>query len=159
VGAPLQDGLRESTFAEAAAAVGEPPPAAAWQHFDLVRDVPAGLVGTLTEAAGDPALTAVELRHWGGAMARPEPDSGPVGHRDVPFSVLAVATPDRERDAEAVADRLLPYATGGTFLNFLTDPARTASAYTGEDYVALRALKRDWDPDNVLGLNHNIPPA
>jgi len=54
---------------------------------------------------------------------------------------------------------LWPFATGGTFLNFLGDPARTASAYTTDDYAALRALKRVWDPDNVFRLNHNIPPA
>jgi Berberine and berberine like len=63
-----------------------------------------------------------------------------------------------EGSVRMVAEWLLPYATGGTFLNFLTDPARTASAYTADDYLALRELKRHWDPDNVFRLNHNIPP-
>jgi FAD/FMN-containing dehydrogenase len=68
-GAPLLHGLQQSTFAEAATNFGGPPPAptAVWQHFDLVRDVPAGMVDTLIAAVDDragAALTAVELRHW-----------------------------------------------------------------------------------------------
>ena len=89
---------------------------------------------------------AVELRHWGGAMAR---GAGPVGHRDVPFSIT-VDGPD-----EAPLAR---HATGGSFLNFLKDPARTHTAYTAADYGRLRAVKRAHDPDNVFAIGHNIPP-
>jgi hypothetical protein len=37
--------------------------------------------------------------------------------------------------------------------------ARTESACTPANYQRLRQVKRAWDPDNVFGLNHNIPPA
>jgi hypothetical protein len=59
---------------------------------------------------------------------------------------------------ESVAS-LLPYATGGSFLNSLGDVTRTADAYTAGDWARLRDLKAAWDPDNVFGRNHNIPPA
>jgi FAD/FMN-containing dehydrogenase len=49
--------------------------------------------------------------------------------------------------------------TGRTFVNFLADPARTATAYTEDDYTRLREVKRAYDPDNFFHLNHNIPPA
>mgnify|MGYP003290026187 CR=1 FL=1 len=45
----------------------------------------------------DTPADAVEVRHWGGAMARPDGDAGPVGHRDVPFSITV------DGPAEAVA--------------------------------------------------------
>jgi hypothetical protein len=85
-------------------------------------------------------------------MARPSADAGPVGHRDVPYSITV------DGPSEAAAP-LAGHATGATFLNFLKDPARTRAAYTDADYAALQELKRDYDPDNVFSLGHTIAPA
>ena len=122
------------------------------------------VLDVIADPDGPPA--AVELRHWGGGMARPGDDAGPCGHRDVPFSVVVSALaqdragwPAAKADADEIAARLRPYATGGTFLNFLTDPARTRSAYTMRDYARLAAIKAAYDPDNVLNRGHTIPPA
>jgi FAD/FMN-containing dehydrogenase len=99
-------------------------------------------------------------------MARPEPGTGPLGHRDVPFSIVAaVQTEDREQAdrvkaaADAFGAKLAPYATGGSFLNFLGDAEKTEAAYTPDDYRRLREVKAKYDPDNVFAANHNIPPA
>jgi hypothetical protein len=54
---------------------------------------------------------------------------------------------------------LQPHVTGGSFLNFLKDPARTRDAYTPANYERLRELKRAYDPENVFGAGHNIAPA
>ena len=112
------------------------------------------------------SVSAVELRHWGGEMARPGEDAGPVGHRHVPFSIVVGGQSDEPEEAErliagvrAVAAKLAPHATGGSFLNFLGDPAQTASAYTRDDYRRLRAVKAVHDPDNVFAANHNISPT
>jgi hypothetical protein len=86
-------------------------------------------------------------------MARPAAGAGPVGHRDVPLSVIV------DDEVPEVAAALAPHATGGSFLNFLRDPSQTERAYTAADYAALRAVKASYDPDNVFGLNHNIAPA
>jgi len=79
--------------------------------------------------------------------------------------VLAVAPylgPDRTPVDERV-DRLdgalAERATGGSFLNLLTDPDRTASAFTPDNYARLRAVKAVWDPDDVFRPSHHIPPA
>jgi hypothetical protein len=151
-----------------AATAGPPlPPMAARSHLELLRTVPDDVLDAMMEAAGvpDSPLGFAELRHWGGAMARPSPDAGPVGHRDVPFSVAALAPYDKGAPAERVdghmdrlVARLRPHATGGSFLNFLTDPAMTRTAYTTHDYRRLTHAKRIWDPDNFLHRNHNIPP-
>ena len=81
---------------------------------------------------------AVEVRYWGGAMAR---GAGPVGHRDVPFSITVDGPPEAP---------LARHATGGSFLNFLKDPARTHTAYTAADYRRLREVKRAHDPEQCL---------
>jgi hypothetical protein len=73
-------------------------------------------------------------------------------------------TPDREQadaieaDLEAVAAKLRPHATGGSFLNFLGEARKTPDAYTDADYRRLTEVKAAYDPDNVFRANHNIPP-
>ena len=163
-GTPLVDGMRTTTFADAAAMLPAPPPMVSEMRFELFHEVPDAAIAALVEANG--SVAGIELRHWGGEMARPVAGAGPIGHRDVPFSiVVAGMTEDREQadrieaDLEAVAARLRPHAAGGAFLNFLTDPSRTADAYTQADYRRLREVKAAYDPDNVFHANHNIPPA
>jgi FAD/FMN-containing dehydrogenase len=126
----------------AAVDLGGTPP----RHFELLEDLP---IDAIVQAAQH--ARAVEVRPWGGAMARGA-GRGPVGHRDVPWSVTIDGP-------ELAAVRVRPYAHGGTFLNFAGDPARTAAAYTPADLAKLRALKRTWDPDALLGPAHTTPQA
>lgn len=107
------------------------------RHLDLLDELPEFDVLLKLDAT-------VEIRHWGGAMNHGET---PVGHRDAQYSLIV--------DQEVPE---LP-STGRTFLNFLADPARTATSYTVENYKRLREIKRAYDPDNFFRLNHNIPPA
>jgi FAD/FMN-containing dehydrogenase len=163
-GAPLIDGMRSTSFADAAAMIPPPPPAISEMHIELLREIPDAVIEAAVE--GDEAVTMVELRHWGGEMARPGEHAGPIGHRHIPFSLVfggQAATPaDGERmfaGIGRVAAKLRPHATGASFLNFLGDPARTADAYTDGDYRRLREVKAAYDPDNVFAANHNIPPV
>ena len=146
-GPVLAGGLRTMTFAETAMG------GTAARYLDLVDDLPddliAGLAG-LPDSEDRPAPT-VEIRHWGGAMANPGPGAGPVGHRTAPYSVII------DQEVPELAGVLR--TTGRTFLNFLGDPARTASAYTVENHRRLREVKRAYDPDNFFHLNSNITPA
>jgi FAD/FMN-containing dehydrogenase len=142
-GPALVDGLRPTSFA--AAEMGGTAP----RHLDLLHDLPDAVIDALVGVED----ATVEVRHWGGAMARPAAGAGPVGHRDVPLSVIV------DDEVPEVAAALAPHATGGSFLNFLRDPSQTERAYTAADYAALRAVKASYDPDNVFGLNHNIAPA
>jgi UDP-N-acetylenolpyruvoylglucosamine reductase len=168
-GPPLLDGFGMMSFPEASAATNGPdaPPMAARQYVELFHQVPDDAIQAVIEAASEGVaspLAFVELRHWGGAMARPGPDAGPAGARDVPFSVMAVApyqADERERVeayVDSLATRLKPYATGGSFLNLQTDCTRTRSAFTAENYSRLVQAKRAWDGDNFFHLNHNISP-
>jgi FAD binding domain/Berberine and berberine like len=151
-GPALLDDLRPMSFAETAMGGTAP------RHLDLFNELPDPVIDALVgagERAGSPdwPVSTVEIRHWGGAMAHPGPGGGPVGHRGTRLSVIV----DAEVPELAVA--LRPYATGGSFLNFLHDPTKTATAYTADDYRRLTKVKRVYDPDNVFRVNHNIPPA
>jgi FAD/FMN-containing dehydrogenase len=144
-GAPLVDGMRPTRFVDAAMGGTAP------RHVELFDALPDAVIDTLV--AADARMSTVEVRHWGGAMARPAADAGPVGHRDVPLSVILDAR------VPAVVQALAPHATGGSFLNFLADPARTETAYTAANYQGLRQVKAAYDPDNLLRIGHTIPPA
>jgi FAD/FMN-containing dehydrogenase len=57
-----------------------------------------------------------------------------------------------------------PLATGGQYVNFqgqekpghrVLDPRKVFGA---AKYKRLVAVKREYDPDNVFHINHNIPP-
>jgi FAD/FMN-containing dehydrogenase len=155
-GPPLLDDFRTMSYPETGTIGGTAP-----LHLDLFRRLPDALLDTLIGAIDGPAddspaskVSTVEIRHWAGAMAHPEhPDPGSAGHRDVPFSVIIDAR------VPSLAAALRPHATGGSFLNFLSDPARTASAYTERNHRRLTDLKRRYDPANVFHRGHNIPPS
>ena len=162
-GEPFLNGLGPLTAGDALTMMGPPPPPIVGEtHLELFDELPDAVLDVVVGAEG----AAMELRHWGGAMARPGDGAGPVGHRDAPFSVVTTILsqepdgyPAVKARAEEIAGRLRPYATGGSFLNFLGDPARTEAAYTPGDYRRLAEIKAVYDPDNVFHLGHNIPPA
>jgi plasmid maintenance system killer protein len=56
---------------------------------------------------------------------------------------------------------LHPHASGGVYVNFLTDDeaARIPSAYGEELHERLAVLKAKHDPDNLFRVNQNIAPA
>ncbi|WP_235363938.1 MULTISPECIES: BBE domain-containing protein [Shewanella] len=57
-------------------------------------------------------------------------------------------------------DKTKPFASGGAYINFLTDDEtdRTEAAY-GETYGRLQQLKKQYDPNNLFRVNQNIKPA
>jgi FAD/FMN-containing dehydrogenase len=146
-GPVLHDDMRQMRYADAATG------GTAARYLDLFPALPDPVLRALVGAHEDGLASTVEIRHWGGAMAAPGPDAGPVGHRNMPFSVIVDAS------VPALTAALRPYGSGGSFLNFLADPGRTASAYTPENLRRLRAVKAAYDPDNVFRVGHNITPA
>jgi FAD/FMN-containing dehydrogenase len=115
--------------------------------FDQVRTLDDRLVDALV---AEPGCT-VEIRHWGGRIAR---DTGAAAHRDAPLSVIVDAAVS-ERTGAALAG----VGRGSSFLNFLGDPARTHTAFTPENWAALRRVKSTVDPDNVFRTGMAVPPA
>ena len=57
------------------------------------------------------------------------------------------------------ADALRRRGIGSSFLNFLRDPSRMATAFTPENWTALRRIKAAYDPDNIFRAGLAVPPA
>jgi FAD/FMN-containing dehydrogenase len=131
---PSSDTFRLMPYAETTMIGGTAP-----RHFELLRDVP---VDALLDVQG-----TVELKRWGGAIAR---GTSPAGHRNIPFSVTVNGD---------TLGALAAHVTGGTFLNFCKDPSRTHDAYTTADLQRLLELKHAYDPDNVFGVGHALVPS
>jgi FAD/FMN-containing dehydrogenase len=148
-GPALLEGYRVMRYADAAMG------GTAARYLDFFDTLPDAAIDAMMTSAGseDAPVATIEIRHWAGAIARPPADAGPAGHRGSPFSVI-VDTPTTDLTASLSA-----VSTGGTFLNFLGDLTRTASAFTGKNYRRLREIKTVYDPDNFFRLGHNIPPA
>ncbi|MER7498194.1 FAD-binding oxidoreductase [Streptomyces pharetrae] len=140
----------------------------------LLRDLPADALDTLVALAGPAAgadypLLMVEVRHMGGALARPSAAEDAVCARDARYFMDSVGVLPAPPVAEAVerATRELygamaPYGTGRTMVNIHGTPgdeADRARAWTPEVYDRLRRTKATFDPDNLLRFGHTVAPA
>jgi hypothetical protein len=64
--------------------------------------------------------------------------------------------------ARELFDSLTPHATGGAYVNFISQDEgeqRVHDAFGGDVYDRLATVKAEWDPENVFHLNHNVRPA
>jgi FAD/FMN-containing dehydrogenase len=140
-----------------------------WWYYMRSCDV-AELSDDVIDIAVDHSLrirsprTAFPIWQMGGAITRVgEADTAFSGrHEGHTFNITAMTeTADGfEEEKEWVRgfwSALAPYHTG-VYVNFLMDEGeqRVRQAYGAEKYDRLKALKRQWDPDNVFRLNQNI---
>jgi FAD/FMN-containing dehydrogenase len=130
------------------------------------RDEAATAIDALRRSTADMAV--VQVRVLGGAIARVPSDATAYAHRDQPIMVnVAAMTMDPAALAphvgwaDALAGELHEPGNDGVYVNFLGDegPDRVRAAYPGRTWDRLVALKRRYDPDNLLARNQNVPPA
>jgi UDP-N-acetylenolpyruvoylglucosamine reductase len=119
------------------------------------------LLAVIGPGSGSPLLS-VELRHTGGALARPEPDHGVLA--SVPGNFLAFGvsmTPEEpvarmvEEHLGKVSAALAPYACG-RYLNFVEEAYDLRTVFGDEAYERLVAVKAEHDPDGIFRANHPI---
>ncbi|MFL5685046.1 MAG: FAD-binding oxidoreductase [Chloroflexota bacterium] len=132
---------------------------------DCPPDVLDAFVAHVEDVPGD---SSISITAMGGAIDRLDDDSAAFTGRGRPFDVspdsswadpaLDEANATWVRGAMAIAE---PHLTTGRYINELSDggPEVTRSSYGDAKLERLRALKRIWDPQNVLRLNHNIEPS
>lgn len=137
----------------------------------LLRDLPAEAVTALLEQVGpgvESPLLLAELRHMGGALARPVAVADAICARDAGFmleTIGVLAGPQAEHVGAAhasVSEAMAPWATGRTMVNLHGTPgdqADRARAWTPETYQRLRRAKGHYDPANLLRFGHAIQPA
>jgi FAD/FMN-containing dehydrogenase len=138
-------------------------------HF--VRELPDELIDELLQriaALGrPPGLVLLESLH--GAPKDADRAGAAVGFRDAAFNVSVMAAwKDPALDDEQIAwaretaAALEPWSMSGGYVNYMQadEPVeRVRGAFGDQAFERLQALKRRYDPDNVLRRNQNIPPA
>jgi FAD/FMN-containing dehydrogenase len=118
--------------------------------------------------ASGPAGGSFSVTAQGGAIARVDEDAMAFAGRAARFDLSAdsawsdAAEDDANRAwvrrAMAIVE---PDAIEGRYANELSDagPEVTRAIYGDAKLARLASLKRAWDPENVLRLNHNVEPA
>jgi len=165
---PALDLVEVMPYAVFTSMLDDPPGMRHYWSGDHHADVPDAMAdvfvkyGTARPSPG----TQLAILPWGGAVARGT--DTPLANRDARWITHPYAnweTPDE--DAACVqwvrdwrAD-VAPYATGGTWLNFIGDEGRSRveAAFGAESYARLQQVKAEFDPDNVFRGNQNITPA
>jgi FAD/FMN-containing dehydrogenase len=134
-----------------------------------LEDLSADAVRQLVDATLDnpSPLCSIDLEYLRGAVAAvPEEDSA-FPDRGAPYQLTVSAHwTDPEQDAEhtvwsrATIDRMRAYGTGGAYLNYVEGEAdrKALELYGPDRYARLAAVKKAYDPTNLLRGNLNIRP-
>ena len=138
-------------------------------HF--VRELPDELIDELLARIIDfrrpPSHVLVESLH--GAPQDPDEDFSALAFRRASFNVSAMAVwhdsshdDEHMRWARDTAAAIEPWSLGGGYANYMQadEPIeRIRAAFGDAAFGRLQALKRQYDPMNVLRRNQNIPPT
>jgi FAD/FMN-containing dehydrogenase len=111
-------------------------------------------------------MSGFNTTHLGGAVSRVPNDATAYPHRDADFLVnIPTRWQDPARDDEFISwtrslfDDLAPYATGGTYVNLISErEGEEAMAYR-ENYDRMVELKNRYDPGNLFRMNQNVQPT
>lgn len=136
----------------------------------LLKELSGGLIHDFRDSAAGTAgsaLVSAEIRHIGGAAARPAPEHGAPAARAAPYVMYAVgmaptsqvaAVVDAQVDGVKVA--LSPWRANHDYLNFSERKVNTRTLYPNEiTYRRLQAVKAKYDPQDVIQSNHPIAPG
>jgi hypothetical protein len=149
--------------------------ASGWGHrfsmrSDFLRSLPDELVNAWFErVAGIPAGAEGGYSVWscGGAMAAvPDEATAFTGRAGLYWASAEVQWDEPELDdacrawGRGALTEAQPYEAAGRYVNDVAEveDGLARSIYGDAKYERLRALKREWDPDNVFRLNQNIRP-
>jgi FAD/FMN-containing dehydrogenase len=141
-----------------------------WKSWETPPLTDAAIDALVTQAARITSPRSyIIVFQLGGAMTRVGEHDTAFGQRaeghDVNINAVWLSDdPDADRHVAWARDTyaaLEPHGLGRTYVNFLGDEGsdRVRAAYGADKYARLQALKRDYDPENVLRGNQNIEPA
>jgi hypothetical protein len=136
----------------------------------LLGEMSADLIDDFVDSAAGQAgaaLISAEIRHLGGAVARPAPEHGALAAIKAPYIMFAVGmapTPEVAAVVQAQVDgvkgALSPWRANHDYLNFVERTVESRTLYPNEmTYRRLQAVKAKYDPRDMIQSNHPIPPA
>jgi FAD/FMN-containing dehydrogenase len=167
---PLADMVRPMRYAQMYEGFEPPAPAFFGGTNVLIDALPAGGAEEIIEQLerSTAPMAGVQLRVFGGAMARVPDDATAFGYRGAKMMVNVAAMYQNAADGpehEAWANGLATALSNGTpapaYVGFLGDEGEQGvrRAYPPATFERLADVKRTYDPDNVFRLNVNVPPA
>jgi FAD/FMN-containing dehydrogenase len=135
------------------------------EHHVAMATLPAEAIDAFVAAngagSGSDILTA-EIRHLGGAIARPDA-SGGAAHIDaeyISFAASMAVTPEMavkaEHDLAQLDEALEPFSSARKYLNFTETPSDPDAFYEKDTLARLRAVKAQVDPDGLFRSNQPI---
>jgi FAD/FMN-containing dehydrogenase len=132
----------------------------------LLADFPAAAIDALITVAGpdaETALASIEVRHLGGALARPAPDGGAQAQIDAKYVMFAggfTPTPELAATvrghAQAVKDALAAWHASYDYYNFEETPAAASAVLPPASYHRLQKIKASYDPDQAIVSAHPV---
>jgi FAD/FMN-containing dehydrogenase len=144
-------------------------------HLDPDHPVPGAGDGGMLDELTDEAIDAVvhevvgkpilstEIRHYGGAVARPRPEHGAVSAFAAPFIMFAVGiAPTAEAKAAVHATvaslmaALEPWQSGHTYLNFAESRRDARTLWPADVHARLKQVKAEVDPEDLFRSNHPL---
>lgn len=109
--------------------------------------------------------TEIFLPQMGGAINRVEPSATAYPHRDVEFIMNVHVRWEAPSEDQMCIDwardfyeATRPFATGGVYVNFISEGEDRVSGAYGDNYERLERVKAQYDPDNFFRENQNIRP-
>ncbi|HEX3239930.1 MAG TPA: FAD-binding protein [Solirubrobacterales bacterium] len=142
-----------------------PDPAPFMGEGVMTGELPAAAIDALVEAVGPGSgsqLVSAEVRHCGGALGRPAENGGALAKLPGEFLAFAVGVAPVPEAVEptkawlgAFSAALAPYASGH-YLNFCEKQFDLAAAFPVETLERLRAVKSQYDPENLFRASHPV---
>jgi FAD/FMN-containing dehydrogenase len=135
----------------------------------FLADFPAAAIDALVAATGpdtNTPLNSIEVRHLGGALARPAAGAGAQPNIDAGYLVFSAGfapTPElaaavREQ-AQAVKDALAAWHARYDYYNFAETPAPASALLPPASYQRLQKIKTAYDPDQMIISAHPVGPT
>jgi hypothetical protein len=170
VGEPIMDTFDQIPATGLTRIAMDPEPAVpALGHHGVLSELTDEAVDAFYEAAGpesDSPLLLSELRHVGGALARPAENGGALDKLDGEFVMLGIgmlmdpAMKDPiESQLDKLADAMKPWVAEGGYFNYAERPCDVDAILPAETCQRLAHVKRSWDPDELIRANHSVALA
>jgi FAD/FMN-containing dehydrogenase len=166
LGAEMDTFAIEPPIALSELAMDPPDPLPYWTGHALIDELPSAAIEDVARIAGPgSALTMMQFRHMGGALARREPGAGAratlPGHISM-FGLGVVpeagAEPAVLAELEAVSAAVAPHRVGD-YPNFVEEPVDASAFFDADTWERLRQVKALYDPQDLFKGNHHVPPA
>ena len=172
LGAPVVDLLGEMPYTAVQSYLDDTEPVGMHYYWrtEYLAALDDGLLETLCDLfrTCPSPMSEVGVLHLAGALNERAEDDGAVGNRDARYvvGVKGMWTPGDGQATQfsdwvrAGGDRVRPFGTGRTYVNFQTadEPAARVRASYGTNYARLAAVKHRYDPHNLFRSNRNVVP-